>query len=435
MHRRIKSRALSSALLRTLALALGGSIMLSSMTGCASTSNGSAVQETPESFSFWPLAPDSPKIQFVKSYQSSGDVHLEKQSDLARIVFGEQNEQDSEIKKPYGVAMRAGKIYVCDIRRPALAVLDLVENQVRLVGVRGVNRLTHPVDVTVADDGWIYVADNDRNAVLVYDPNERYAKTIGRRGMKPVSVAVHGDRLYVCDLTAQQVEIFDRRTGDPIGKFGSAGDEDGQFRVPISVSIDRDGNVYVSDMMRARMQKFTPDGEYLDGFGELGDYAGSFARPKQLAVDSEGIIYVVDAAFQNVQMFNDEHALLMSFGAAGSFPGAMNLPAGICVTDERLDLYQNLVHPGFEIRRLIAVTNQFGQHKVSVYALGDLREGWTLDQIHATSDKVSAGVGMNDAVTPLQSFESPDAAPGSATEPPPPPPAEDGDADGGDGVG
>ena len=415
-------------------IASGASLLLLAVMigGCSSTPQGPAPTKAPESFSFWPQAPDSPRVQFVKPFRSSNDVRVERQSDLARIVFGEENEQDAEIKKPYGVAMHKGRIYVCDIRRPSLTVLDLVENQVRLVGVRGVNRLTHPVDVAVADDGWIYVADNERNAVLVYSPDERYKRTIGRKGMKPVSVAVHGQRLYVCDLTAQQIEIFDRETGDSISKFGGVGDADGQFRVPINVETDNQGNVYVSDMMRARMQKFTPDGEYIDGFGELGDYAGSFARPKQLAVDSEGIIYVVDAAFQNVQMFNNEFELLMSFGAAGSFPGAMNLPAGICVTDEGLDLFQDLVHPGFEIRRLIAVTNQFGASKVGIYALGTIREGWTIEQIHASSPDISDGVGPNEGVTPLMSIDESEPAPGPES---PPLPADKDDPEGGNGVG
>ncbi|MCB9839030.1 MAG: hypothetical protein H6813_06800 [Phycisphaeraceae bacterium] len=412
--------------------AVGAAMMIASVltSGCSSTRTTTAQDVTPESYSFWPLPPDEPRIQFVKSFRSSADVRKDRQSDLAKIVFGDESEQEAAIQKPYGVDLHAGKIYVCDIRRPGIEVLDLTNNQVRLVGIRGVNRLVHPVDVAVADDGTIYVADNERNAVIVFGPDERYARTIGRQGMKPVSVAVHGERLYVCDLTAQQVEIFDRASGDSVGRFGSVGDGDGEFRVPLGVDTDRQGNVYVSDMMRARVQKFTPDGEYAGGVGELGDYAGSFARPKQLAVDSEGIVYVVDSAFQNVQMFNEDFALLMSFGAAGNFPGALNLPAGIAVSDDRLDLYQNLIHPGFKARRLIAVTNQFGPAKVAIYALGEIREGWTKEQLQASSREVSAGVGENARLTPLQSTG--DVEPGQQP-PDESPPEEPGGTTGGSG--
>ncbi|MBZ0171107.1 MAG: hypothetical protein K8E66_01880, partial [Phycisphaerales bacterium] len=228
--------------------------------------------------------------------------------------------------------------------------------------------------------------------------------------------------LYVCDLESQRIVILDRRSGSLLGEFGTAGSGDGEFRVPIGVDTDRDGYVYVSDMMGCRVQKFTPDGSFLAGFGELGDYAGAFARPKQLAVDDDGIIYVVDAAFQNVQMFNDEFELLMSFGAAGNFPGALNLPVGISVTDTNIELYSDLFHPGFEPHRVIAVTNQFGPQKVSVYALGRRKDGWTVAQLHQSSG-AKAGVGANEDLSKLQSLGEGQAAPGG---PPPPPLTEEG---------
>lgn len=422
-HRRIAGIALAM-----IATALAGA--------CASTGETAPTGKR-TSYAFWPLAPDTPRIQFLKSYRSSQDVREAKQSGFERLVFGQESTYEAVIEKPYGIDMHEGRIYVCDIRRPSLTVLDIPKKEVRLIGTTGTQQIAHPVDVSVADDGWIYVADNDRNAILVFDPRERYARTYGHPGMKPVSLAVHGDKLYVCDLQNQDVEIFDRNTGSSLGTFGSPGDEDGQFRVPIGIDVDRDGYVYVSDMMRCRIQKFTPDGKFVSGFGELGDYAGSFARPKQLAVDKDGIIYVVDAAFQNVQMFNKDFELLMAFGAAGSFPGAMNLPAGICVSDEGLDLYKDDVHPGFDAYRLIAVTNQFGPDTVSIYALGRLRKGWTVAQLAASAADVSSGTGQNPSVAPLQGNEG--TPPPETTTPPPdapepPEPAgERKDAAGGDG--
>lgn len=370
------------------------------LAGCASP--GTTARVDPKGiYSFWPLPPAEPRIQFVKSFRSSFDVREKRQGGFESMIFGAESEAESAIDKPYGVEIKNGRIYVCDIRRPSLTVLDIASGQMRLIGVTGVNRLANPVDVAVADDGYVYVADSERNAIVVFNPQERYETAFGRQGMRPVSVAVHGERLYVCDLQGQRVEIMNRRTGEKIGEFGRAGDGDGEFRVPLGVDVDRRGFVYVSDMMRSRMQKFTPDGQYLGGFGEMGDYAGSFARPKQLAVDNDGIIYVIDAAFQNVQMFNDEFALLMSFGSAGDYPGAMNLPVGVAVSDEGVDLFKDQIHPGFDAFRLIVVTNQFGPRKVAVYALGMRKQGWTVAQLNASS-QAQTGVGINQEIAPLQ---------------------------------
>jgi DNA-binding beta-propeller fold protein YncE len=404
------NKSLISGLLGVCLLLAGGSL-----TGCASSTTATPRNEAKGQYTFWPLAPSEPRIQFVKTYRSGFDLRGQTQTGFEDLIFGAESEDVSAIEKPYGVEVADGKIYVCDIRRPALTVLDIKKRQVRLIGTQGSNRLAHPVDVAVAPDGMIYVADNERRAVLVYGPDERRVNTFGIEGWKPVSLAVHGDRLYVCDLESQRVVIMDRGTGSMIREFGGAGGEAGQFRVPIGVETDRDGFVYVSDMMQARVQKFTPDGDYLTQFGELGDYAGSFARPKQLAVDEDGIIYVVDAAFQNVQMFNDEFALLMSFGSAGTYPGAMNLPVGISVTSEGVDAYKDLFHPGFVPKRIIAVTNQFGPQKVSVYALGEREDGWTVAQLHSSSN-AAAGVGRNEQLTVLQSVEEGQEPPGATNE-------------------
>ena len=407
-----RGRATRHRALLVLGAALGASLLVG---GCASSSAPKAAKAT--SFAFWPLPPAEPRIQFVRSFQAAGDLNLQKASGLQELIFGKEDVRDTAIEKPYGVAMRNGRIYVCDIRYPALTVMDLTNRQMRRMGTTGVNHLTHPVDVAVADDGWVYVADNDRNAVLVYDTNERYARTIGESGMTPVALATHGDRLYVCDIKGQNVAIFNRGTGELLGKFGQAGDGDGEFRVPLAVDVDRAGDVYVTDMMRCRVQKFGPDGGYKGGVGELGDYAGSFARPKQLAVDSDGVVYVVDAAFQNVQMFNDEFALLMSFGAGGNFPGAMNLPAGICVSDDRLDLVKDLVHEGFEPKRYVAVTNQFGPAKVSLYVMGQLRPGYSVADLAPASVEVSEGVGQNEASKGLSALEGPEPGEGDVQSP------------------
>lgn len=366
------------------------------LAACA-TQSAKSNAETPKEYSFWPQAPDEPRVQFVASFSSSEDVSPTKSTGLERVVFGKEAENGQQISKPYGIAIKSGKIYVTDMRSKALLVLDVAKKETRLVGTTGINRLDHPVAVAVADDGMIYVADNSRGSIFVFDSKERFVTAFGFPKFVPVALAVSGDRLYVADRAAQNVVMFSRKDGKKIGVIGSVGDEDGQFRLPLGVATDKAGNVYIVDMMRCRLQKFTRDGEFISGMGSLGDYRGSFARPKHLAVDSEGIIYVVDAAFENVQMFNSEYRVLMHFGALGEFPGAMNLPAGVAVSDEGLELFKDRLHPGFEAKRLIVVSNQFGPQKVSVYALGQRREGFAMEQLASAQAKLPTGMGTRTA--------------------------------------
>lgn len=360
--------------------------------GCSS--GPAATKQAPSNvkYAFWPTAPDEPRIQFIGAFNSSEDVSATEASGLEKVVFGKDAVRPAYVNKPYGVAMRDGKIYVCDIRGKSVVVMDLAKKQTRLMGITGANRLERPVAIEIADDGEICVADGVYGAVMIYDKNERFVRSIKVDKMKPASMALFGDRLYISDMGRQKVLIVDRKAGKELGTIGTTGDDAGQFRLPLGVSTDKQGNVYVTDMMRCVVQKFTPDGTFISAFGKQGDHAGAFVRPKHLAVDSDGIVYVVDAAFQNVQMFNDKFELLMHFGAAGTFLGAMNLPVGIAVTDTGIEYFKDKLYPGFEAKRLIVVGNQFGDGKVSVYALGQRRSGYSLADIQAVAAPVTIGV-------------------------------------------
>lgn len=209
---------------------------------------------------------------------------------------------------------------------------------------------------------------------------------------QPSGLAVFGDRLYVANFVAQRVEILDRFTGSPLGHIGERGDEDGKFVRPLGVEVDADGNVYVTDVIRCKMQKFSPDGEFLFGFGTITNNIGAIRRPKHLAVDDEGLIYIVDSAFQNVQVFSPDGYILTFFGAAGQHPGAMYLPVGITIHHGDMDLFKQYLHPDFEARYLILVTNQFTENKVSVYAFGQLRPGVTVADIRASQADITLGI-------------------------------------------
>lgn len=384
----------------SLRLAAAAAASAALLGGCGTS--GPTRPEVTGQYAFWPVPPADPHIQFLQSFASAEDLTGERQGALSAMVFGEEDDSRSAINKPYGVDMRDGRIYICDIRRNGVVVLDLAKDEMRLVGVTGFNSLANPVDVEVADDGMIYVADNERKAVLVFGADERFIKVIGHDDLRPVGLTVHGNRLYVCNLDMQHVEIYDRQTGEQIGTIGEVGEEDGQFRVPLGIDTDPEGNVYVVDMMRCRLQKFSPEGEFIGAVGAMGDFAGGFARPKQVAVDRDGIIYVVDAAFNNVQMFDNQFRLLMHFGAAGAFSGAMNLPAGICVDDDGARYFTDRLHPGFAAERVILVTNQFGPAKVSAYALGERRAGWSVADLTANAQEITTGTGVNPEAERLQ---------------------------------
>lgn len=71
----------------------------------------------------------------------------------------------------------------------------------------------------------------------------------------------------------------------------------------------------------------------------------------------------------------------------------MNQPVGICVSEDGLEYVKDLMHPGFEPKRLVLVTNQFGEAKVSIYAMGELKKGFSAQDLAAAAATVNPGVG------------------------------------------
>lgn len=361
MSRRIRAntttgRALHGA--RPLSLwALVGPLALAAA-ACAT-----APEPAPQGPVFYPPAPETPRIQFLTSYNSDQDL-VGKPGRFQRFVVGET--QPRQLGKPYGLALYEGKLFVCDTRVKAVVIFDLVGRRIDMMGNRQPGQLEKPVNLAIDEAGTRYVADTGRRRIMVYDAQNRYVTAFGKPDeWSPTDVVLAGDEMYVTDRDQGNVVVLDRSSGEELRRFG-------RLFLPTNLEVDPDDNVYVTDTGNARVLKFDPEGEVLQQFGSLGRRLGQFVRPKGVAVDRDGRLYVADAAFHNVQVFAPSGELLMFFGGDGRTRGGVNLPAKVEITYDGVELFEDLVAPGYGIEYLILVTSQFGSHKVNVY--GFLRE-------------------------------------------------------------
>jgi DNA-binding beta-propeller fold protein YncE len=78
----------------------------------------------------------------------------------------------------------------------------------------------------------------------------------------------------------------------------------GQFEKPRGIAADAAGNLYVADLGNSRIQKFSPEGEFLKTFGKSGTSEGELREPNGITVDSAGKIYVADALNHRLIRFN-----------------------------------------------------------------------------------------------------------------------------------
>lgn len=120
---------------------------------------------------------------------------------------------------------------------------------------------------------------------------------------------------------------------------GIAGSGDGQFKIPIGLALDSSSNVYVTEYLNHRIQKFNSSGVFQFKFGTSGNGNGQFNNPKGLAVDSSGNIYVADAGNNRIQKFDSSGTYLTQWGSSGTGAGQFKFPASIAVDSAGTYLY------------------------------------------------------------------------------------------------
>lgn len=117
-------------------------------------------------------------------------------------------------------------------------------------------------------------------------------------------------------------------------QFGILGTDKGQFNSPTFICSNLNGDIFVSDTLNHRIQKFTPDGNYLSSFGSFGDFKGFFNQPHGILCDPDNNIFVCDLFNHRIQKFDSLGEHITSWGGLGDKEGYFNRPIGICQDSE-----------------------------------------------------------------------------------------------------
>lgn len=285
----------------------------------------------------WPPPPLPTRIRYVRSITSEKDLTSQTSvgEGLAAFLTGAKL-PEGRIAEPIGLAVSddGERLYVSDaLQRKVFAFNFKTGKLSRIEG------LSFPAGIALDAEENLYVADVLKKSISVFGRDGKLIREIADDAfVRPVGIAIDRARrrLYLVDTgdrasPEQNVKILDL-DGRRIGAIGGApGGDFGQFSYPTMVAVDDKGNVYVSDTLNSRVQKFDADGRFLTSFGQLGTAWGEFDKPKGVALDSFGNLYVVDSGWSNVQIFNPKGQVLLFFGGRGPVPGMMKNPISIAI--------------------------------------------------------------------------------------------------------
>ncbi len=162
-------------------------------------------------------------------------------------------------------------------------------------------------------------AGSDLPPILEFDPSGKLLKSFGA-GMFlfPHGITVDKDgNIWVTDGQGkdgkgQQIFKFtpDGKVLMTMGKAGVAGDGPDTFNQPSAVAIAPNGDIFVADGhggdTNARIVKFSKDGKFIKTWGKKGTAPGEFDIPHCAVFDSSGRLVVCDRNNNRIQIFNQD---------------------------------------------------------------------------------------------------------------------------------
>jgi DNA-binding beta-propeller fold protein YncE len=341
-----------------LVTALGAGLLL--LAGCATEQPKDNIKLV------WPGPPQPPRIEFVRSLATSDDVTQDDgyEKHLVEFVTGEKP-PEVRLGSPMGIAVSddGKRVYVTDFDQLAVFEFDLGNKKFIRVGGKD-KQFERPSGIALDGDENIYVVETDKKGIQVMNKSGAEIRFITDPSIsRPTGIAIDRkrQRIYLADTAHSSdkehtVKIFDMQ-GKLLGAIGKGkGSAPGEFLFPTYVALDQAGNVYVTDTLNSRIQKFDPDGKYLDHFGERGTGWGMFDKPKGIALDAFDNLYAVDSGWSNVQIFNQKKQILLFFGGRGTIPGLMLNPTAISIDkNNRIYVADNLNHR-VEVYQLVNTT-------------------------------------------------------------------------------
>jgi DNA-binding beta-propeller fold protein YncE len=138
-----------------------------------------------------------------------------------------------------------------------------------------------------------------------------------------------------------------------LGKAGVSGSTADLFDQPTDVVIAPNGDVFVTDSHRNgknnRVVRFTKDGKYVKEWGKKGSGRGEMSEPHTIAIDSRGRLFVGDRENNRIVIFDQDGRVLDEWRQFGR-------PSGISITaDDTIYVADSESGPDTGARELMGI--------------------------------------------------------------------------------
>ncbi|MCH8741863.1 6-bladed beta-propeller [Patescibacteria group bacterium] len=291
-------------------------------------------------------------------------------------------DEDGKFQLPYGSVIYKDEngeefLLITDCHNHNVQKFDLDGNFISKFGSEGEapGLLNTPADIAVDKDGNIWIVEEGNDRISKFDKDWNFLDQLqidveGMRDGRPVVFSVlskplgiafdSSNTMYISNNGNNLVIKFNAKRGfntllnqNQSLKLADASDvfqfyvdasyegtAEAEFNYPYYLAIDSKDNVYVVDRRNHRIQKFSPDGEFIlkwgrnGGDGTPGNGEGEFDFPHEIEIDKNGNIYVADTNNHRIQLFDSNGKFLFKFGDESVF-----INPKVVTVDSKLNIY------------------------------------------------------------------------------------------------
>jgi glucose/arabinose dehydrogenase len=212
--------------------------------------------------------------------------------------------------------------------------------------------LDRVVGVAVDSRGFIYVAHRGDRPLLRLRGDGTLDREIGAdvhrksiaydlRGPVPIPIAerfwLHGlhvdpwDNVWITDVSRHLVQKFspDGTLLLTLGEDGVSGEDERHFFQPTHVCVLPSGEFFVTDGYgNSRIAKFSADGKFLFAWGRRGTADGEFHTPHVIVHGADGRLYMTDRENDRLQVFRTDGSHVATWPDLHSIDGLCTSPEG-----------------------------------------------------------------------------------------------------------
>ena len=239
--------------------------------------------------------------------ENNGDcvIILDREGKKVKSLGGKGGSGNVKFFHPLGIAITPDKFILVSDDNHRIQKISMDGYRKASVGKEGSVPLqfNSPSGIAISPiTGQVYIADRNNHRIQVLNPDLTFSHSFGSRGSangqfkSPFDIAIDSQGLvYVADFFNYRIQKFSP-DGKFVGQFGTYGSGPGQLNYPIGITIDTaaTGLVYVSEWENHRISVFTSDGVFVRKFGSQGSNIDQFKYPYGLAFNKDGLLYVCD---------------------------------------------------------------------------------------------------------------------------------------------